>query len=182
VTENEIILNGALSGESRVIDFLYDKYALQLRYFAYKYLNSNSEVDDILQEAFVGLWENRKRIVSELMAKGFLYKYIRNEAVTRLRKRDVKKRFEKFHNFEESEESFLGNLIEAEVLHNLSQAISSLPDSCRTICLMSLKGMKLQEISEKLNISVNTVKKQKSISNARIRKIMEELFLFLISI
>ncbi len=182
MTENEIILNGALSGESRVIDFLYDKYALQLRYFAYKYLNSNSEVDDILQEAFVGLWENRKRIVSELMAKGFLYKYIRNEAVTRLRKRDVKKRFEKFHNFEESEESFLGNLIEAEVLHNLSQAISSLPDSCRTICLMSLKGMKLQEISEKLNISVNTVKKQKSISNARIRKIMEELFLFLISI
>ncbi len=72
MTENEIILNGALSGESRVIDFLYDKYALQLRYFAYKYLNSNSEVDDILQEAFVGLWENRKRIVSELMAKGFL--------------------------------------------------------------------------------------------------------------
>jgi len=182
MTESEIIFDGVLSGESRVINFLYDKYALQLRYFAYKYLNDNSEVDDILQEAFVSLWENRKRIISEPMAKGFLYKYIRNEAVTRLRKRNVKNRFEKLYRQDEPEEPFLRNIIEAEVLHNLAQAIGNLPSSCREICLMSLKGMKLQEISEKLNISINTVKKQKSISNARIRKIMEELFLLLISV
>ncbi len=182
MTENDIILNGTLSGESRVINFLYDKYAVQLRYFAFKYLNNNSDVDDILQEAFVSLWENRKRITSEQMAKGFLYKYIRNEAVTKLRKRDVKRRFEMLHPINEYEDSFLENIIESEVLNNLSQAINSLPSSCRTICLMSLQGMKLQEISEKLNVSINTVKKQKSISNARIRKIMEEIFLLLISI
>jgi len=182
VNENEIIFNGALSGESYVINFLYDKYALQLRYFAYKYLKNNSEVDDLLQEAFVSLWENRKRITSEQMAKGFLYKYIRNESVTKLRKRDVKKRFENQHSSIEYEDSFFENIIESEVLNNLSQAINSLPDSCRKICLMSMQGMKLQEISEKLNVSINTVKKQKTISNAKIRKIMEELFLLLITI
>lgn len=37
--------------------YLYEKYGITLRYFAIKYINDQDIISDIIQDAFVRLWE-----------------------------------------------------------------------------------------------------------------------------
>ena len=60
-----------------------------------------------------------------------------------------------------------------EVEKKIHQAISTLPERCREIFVMSkLKGMKYREIAESLGISQNTVEGQMAIA---LKKLREEL-------
>ena len=52
----DIIQEFARGGE-RAFRVLYDRYAVALRYFAAKYLNEDTMSDDVVQDAFVDLWE-----------------------------------------------------------------------------------------------------------------------------
>lgn len=57
----------------------------------------------------------------------------------------------------------------------LSEAIDSLPPKCREVFLSSrVDGLKYREISERYNISVNTVENQMSIALKKIRIILKE--------
>ena len=54
--EVDIILEFARGGE-KAFRVLYDKYAVALRYFAAKYVSDEDVIEDVLQDAFVALWE-----------------------------------------------------------------------------------------------------------------------------
>ena len=44
-------------GDEKAFRVLYDKYVVALRYFAAKYLNEDTMIDDVVQDAFVDLWD-----------------------------------------------------------------------------------------------------------------------------
>ncbi len=134
----------------------FENFYPSLCLFAHKY-NKDHEVSlDIVQEAFVYIWNKNEDLNSLNSVKAYLYKYVKNRSLNYFR--DSERR--KILNFEQldSEIFFRDNLIEEETYQIIYDAIKMLPPQGQKVIEYSLDGLKIQEIAEKLNISTNTVK------------------------
>ena len=77
---------------------------------------------------------------------------------------------------EDDTESALNAIIEEEVHREIIAAIDKLPPERRRVVELSMVGYSQEEIAEKLNISVNTVKTQKRKAYAFLREELQHLF------
>ncbi len=146
------------------VESLFSLYYARLCYFAFKMIGEREAAEDLVQEAFVKLWERQDDFTSELSAKTFLYVTVRNACLNRIRHEEVEKKYIKAHNSEEvEEEKGLQQIIQAEVLGEIHNAIEALPQGCRQVLKLAyFEGLKNHEIAEQLGISVNTIKTQKA--------------------
>ena len=160
---------------------IYDKYAPSLRYFAAKYLDNSEPVDDIVQEALILLWENRKNFFVENAVKAYLYRVVQTNCLNIIRHQKVKGRYAEFSKQKEDYEIFLDNVLETEIFQVLLMVFDELPPACKEAYRLSLDGLRHEEIADKLNITVNTVKKHKNNANhymrARMKHILELMLL-----
>ncbi len=145
-----------------------------LAYFAFKILDSRSEAEDIVQDAFIKYWNQRDEISDDLQAiKGYLYTSVKNSCFNVLRHRSVLEKY-LYHTSGNGmiyEKDALEILLEAETLALVFKAIDTLPPVCRQITRMSyLQGKKNEEIASELGISVNSVKTHKQRAAQLLRK------------
>ena len=95
-------------GDEKAFRVLYDKYVVALRYFAAKYLNEDTMIDDVVQDAFVDLWEKRADFRGEYAVKAYLYKAVRNDCLNLMRHQQVEDKYARRVVMEgEDSESFL---------------------------------------------------------------------------
>lgn len=73
--------------------YLYDKYAATLRYFSAKYVDDDATIEDIVQDAFLNLWEKRNEFKTESTIKTYLYKIVRSFSVDTIRRRNIANRY-----------------------------------------------------------------------------------------
>ena len=158
--ELDIIIDFS-QGDEKAFRVLYDKYAVALRYFAAKYLNEDTMIDDVVQDAFVDLWEKRADFRGEYAVKAYLYKAVRNDCLNLMRHQQVEDKYAR-RVVTEGEDS--------ESFQTLSDVFNELPPACKEVYQMSLDGKSHEEIAQTLNISVNTVKKHKNNANHYMRE------------
>jgi RNA polymerase sigma-70 factor (family 1) len=134
----------------------FESFYPSLCLFANKYTRDHEAALDIVQEAFVYIWNKKGDVDSINSAKAYLFKYVRNRSLNYLRDHEKQKSL----NFEQldSEIFFRDNLIEEETYRTIYDAIKNLPPQGQRVIELSLDGYKNQEIADELNISVNTVK------------------------
>jgi len=163
--------------------YLYDKYAATLRYFAAKYIDDDATIEDVIQDAFLNLWEKRNDLKTENTIKAYLYKIVRSFSVDTIRRRNIANRYaEKMIQEKDDQEFFLENIVEAEVFQMLHTVFNELSPACREVYQLSLHGKSHEEISLLLNISVNTVKKHKNNANHYMRERLKHVLSFLLYI
>lgn len=177
--EREVIIRFK-AGEENAFHWLYGKYAAVLRYFAAKYISDPDTVEDVVQDAFVNLWERRKGFESEVSIKSWLYKSVRNDCLNVLRHQQVHQKYSLYEQDKDHSESFLDHVFEAEVFKILLSVFNELPPACRQVYKMSLEGMKHEEIARKLNISVNTVKKHKNNANHFLQSRLKDILIYML--
>lgn len=126
----------------------------------------DEEAEDIVQEVFSILWERRLDFDSESQLSTYLYRSVRNAAISWQRHENVKERYrdaaskspdENIPEVDVREEK----LRKEEVYRQLMLCIDELPPRQREIFLKCMEGKKNSEIAEQLNISAETVKVQK---------------------
>ena len=167
------------AGEETAFRVVYDKYVSMLRYFGGKYLADERQVEDVLQDTFVSLWEGRSRFMDEMAIKSFLYTGVKNRCLNILRHEKIRQQYaEKFT--EEPWEDFLEKVIETELFEMLHRVFEELPPACKAVYQLSLEGKRHEEIARELDISVNTVKKYKNNANHYMRNRIKELNLLLL--
>lgn len=147
-------------GDQQIFQQLYYKYFDALFLFGSKYVCNSAIVEDIVQDSFMKSWTQRKSFFHESPFKAFLYTSVKNACLNHLAHEKVKMKFEE-KAIVESKSFFHNNIIEEEVYKHIRDSINKLPESARKIYMLSLQGVKNNEIAEDLNISVNTVKTQK---------------------
>ena len=126
--------------------------------------------EDIVQEQFVYIWENRKRLGNIQLLKLYLYKAVKNKSINHLKKQFS--RVTKYDTENIAESYLTGNLPDPEEIlknkelgHMLNKAFAQLPEKCRIIFTMKKVGeLTNKEIANKLNISVKTVENQMTIA------------------
>ncbi len=171
-------------GDPAAFRGIFELYYKRICAFGYRYIPDASEVEDIIQDAFLSLWERRKDFEHQDTIKSFLYTTARNKCLNHLKHKKVIRKHEAPLIKElESDQFFTDHVIEEEVFSQLHKEIKMLPEASQEIMILSLKGKKIKEIAQQLGISENTVKTQKKLAYAKLRtKLSSDLMGILLGI
>ena len=181
--ESQITTNFWGQDSDKAFRYLYDKYASTLRYFSAKYVDDDATIEDVVQDAFLNLWEKRNEFKTESTIKAYLYKIVRSFSVDTIRRRNIANRYaEKIVLEKEDQEFFLENIVESEVFQMIQTVFNELSPSCREVYQLSLHGKSHEEISQLLDISINTVKKHKNNANHYMRERLKHVLSLLLSL
>lgn len=160
-------------GKSDYVSYnkLFERHYACLCQYVYSLLMDKNDAEDVVQDLFLTLWKNRERIEIKENVSGYLYKAAKHLALNHLRSKVH------FNNLSESQDQFSyeDNTVESEEFRiALYGCIDHLPDRCREVLLLHrIKGMKQKEISEKLEITVKTIKNQIWSSLQKLKRCLE---------
>jgi RNA polymerase sigma-70 factor (ECF subfamily) len=143
-------------------------------------LQNDEEAKDIVQEVFTTLWVKASDQTIQPPLAAFLYTVTRNKILDQLKHSKVKARYMASLKLEMESQTELPDCFvrQRDLARQIEKEIQALPPKMREVFELSRKSyMSHREISEQLNISDKTVKKQ--VSNAlQILKVKLEMFLF----
>ncbi|NJK86946.1 MAG: sigma-70 family RNA polymerase sigma factor [Bacteroidales bacterium] len=75
--EKELILR-LIENDTKAFEIIYYHYVEKVYHFALKYLKNTSEAEEIIQEVFTKIWDNRKMINPELSFNSYLLTIVKN--------------------------------------------------------------------------------------------------------
>jgi len=162
--------------EDTLFQVLFDRYYLQLCRFAAKYLSESEGQEDVVQDAFAKLWQQRLYFKKQKIVRNFLYVTVRNQCLNICKHRKVIKKYISYTSKEKFKERYSKSEdIRKKRIDKIHIALQELPESCKLIMRMGyIQGMKNKEIAEDLYISVNTVKTQKKRGIKKLRYLLLE--------
>jgi RNA polymerase sigma-70 factor (family 1) len=168
--------NGDKESYRTIFNLLYPVMCL----FARKFINDYDDAEDVVQEVFVELWNQRAKFESLEQIKAFLYLSIRNRCINFIKHTNIKRKYVQTVK-PDTDTSFDDFVVEAEVAQNLNNAINSLPEQQKQVMILSIQGLKNEEIAQSMRISINTVKLYKKNAYQQLRiKLGPTLFLLLL--
>jgi len=127
-------------------------------------LKTEEAAEEIVQDVFLKLWQNRSRFTDIENHKAFLFRMASNKTLDALKKLSTEKgmlmRLQQ--NLKQQEEDNTGEFLDFKESEKLvTKAIAQLPTQRQVIYKLSRhEGLSYDEIAERLNISRNTVRNQ----------------------
>jgi RNA polymerase sigma-70 factor (ECF subfamily) len=106
--------------------------------FTCKFLGNDAAAKDIVQDAFIYLWDKRSRIQSIPSAKSYLYKHVQNRSLNYIR--DNKFLTNTVEENKLSDNSFQQAVIESETYNLLYKEIRKLSSQEQKVIELSLSG------------------------------------------
>lgn len=135
----------------------------QLLRYALKFVHRHDVASDIVQDAFMKLWENRNSIFITVSLHAYLHKVIYNLCLNYLEQMKIRaghhemiyaELLEKELDFYKEETS----LMQQEMSDRMAQLVQELPPDYKEVVELSrYEGLKNKEIAEKLKIPLRTV-------------------------
>lgn len=132
----------------------------RLYFFAFSIIHDAENAKDIVSDAFHETWENhRDKVSNSQLMVSFLHVCIRNSCLDYLRRQHVSQRYEEYvlNNLNEIDDQ--DSAEREERMSRVLRSIEELPPQTRNVfkkCF--LDGKKYKEVSEEMNISINTIK------------------------
>lgn len=162
--------------DARVLKSLFDDFYVPLCLFVGRYLPHTGEAEDIAQECFIRLWQQRGEFRFLHQVKSFLYKTARNRALNALEHRRVEDAYVHRELEKGSEAFFRDHVIEEETYRMLRNAIDRLPEQTRRVMILALEEHDNKEIAARLQIAEGTVHSLKKIAYKRLREDLKDYF------
>ena len=149
-----------INGDQSALEELFNYYYPRLYNFSKSFLKIEDGIDDVLQEVFIKIWQNRESIKKTDTFNSYVFTITKNLLLNELRrklndsktKNEIQNRSlaEEYHQFEQIEFK--------ELKEKLDFEIENLPENQKEIFILSRKeGLSHKEIAEKLKISTKTV-------------------------
>lgn len=161
-TEQELVI---LLGKNSPVAFqkLFDRYSQKIYRFSLSYLKSDAEAEEIVQEVFMKLWENRGKLKSDKSFKSYLFTIAFNAIKKKFNQKmkNEKYKHDLFQWLNEEKPSLESRLDFETLLEKLDLLIGQLPGKRKAIFLQRKKeGKSIQDIAAEMGISPKTVKNQ----------------------
>jgi RNA polymerase sigma-70 factor (family 1) len=160
---------------------LYHLFHKRLHYFALALVKTKEAAEEVVEDVFIRLWNQRKDILQINNLKIYLYTATKNTALNYLSKKARESMVEPFDNIDialqDTGISPEQIMITRETYRNIRQAVDSLPPRCKMIFkLVREDGLRYKEVAEILNISINTIDAQMAIAVQRIAEAVRRDF------
>ncbi len=151
-------------GNVLAFDSLFQVYSPKLYGFALKYLKNETDAEELVQEVFVIVWENRQILKSELSFKSYLFTIALNKIRKHFNQKATSLRYIETLNYESevTDSQLIQDNFES-VLQQINLIIEQMPQRRREIFVKSkLEGKSSKEIAIELDITTGTVDNQVS--------------------
>ncbi len=161
--DDQHLVQSLQKGNVAAFDSLFEIYSPKLYGFALKYFKNEENAEELVQEVFVKVWENRQSLKSEHSFKSYLFTIALNQIRKYFNKKAVALRYIESlqHNPEFLEQSSTNDY--ESVLSQIYLIIDRMPPRRREIFIKSkLEGKSAKEVAAELNISTGTVDNQVS--------------------
>ncbi len=158
--ELDIVLLQLAESNPAAIEELYNYYYPRLYNFSKSFLKLDDGIDDILQEVFIRIWQNRNKINTSETFNSFIFTITKNLLLNELRSRfSNQKMKEKVGKLAVPiEYSFIEQSEYHDLKEKVDRSINELPVRQKEIFTLSrINGFSHKEIAEKLNITTKTV-------------------------
>ena len=148
--------------EEKTYNLLFDTHSKTLFNFIYYKSGDIEQAEDIVQDAFIKLWDNCSNVVFE-KAKSFLFTVARNLFLNQVAHQKIVLQHRSNLPPDRTNETPEFLMEEQEFMVKLKKAIADLPEKQREVFLLSrIDKKKYSEISEMLGITVKAVEKRMS--------------------
>jgi len=147
------------AGDIQAFEALYRAYWHRLYAFAFRYVRSKEDAEDVTQEVFLRIWRGREHWVPAGAVRNYLYLSVRNAARDRMARVVVAERWRVRQVAATSETQ--PNLESAELAAVVEQALAELPPKRAAVCRLRLiDGLSYAEIAHRLDVGEKTVETQ----------------------
>ena len=163
---------------------LYRNYYPALCNYAVQITHNEINVEDIVQECLISLWDSSVSFPNVRTLTSWLYKAVYTRSLNSLRDqtRTNKLHLSFWDTMQETqmEEEAVDMAIEEELLHKFRSILTRLSPQQQKIMQLSIDGKKVKEVAQILNISENAVKMQKKRAYSTIRQELGECWSILL--
>lgn len=153
------------SNDEKAFKELFELFYPPLCLYAKRYIDDRTIREDIVQDVFASLWEERAKMAIETSIRSYLVVCVKNQCISYLRRENY---MQQYVNSQIEKNAYC--LSDANDIHLLTElqellekSLSRLPETYRIVFEMNrLEGKSFDEIAEALSISVRTAKRYKS--------------------
>jgi len=172
--DNQKLKKKFIKGNKRAFDTIYSDYSSAMYSVCLRYTKNTDEAADILQNAFIKIYENRKSFNPQFELGSWIKRIVINTAINHYNKNKKMVLVQDESYFETEVESTVEVESSNDLKNTLMNTINLLPDGYRTIFnLYVFENLTHQEIATHLNISVNTSKSQLSRARKMLKTTLE---------
>ncbi len=151
------IWNDIKKGNKGALKQLHDRYFNQMCLYALKSIGESGEVEEIVSDCFIEIWENRNKIEIKSSVKYYIFLMLRHNIIDFHRKN--KFLIESIEQIPEPAQEEVFD--EQQEYAALFSVLEQLPSQRRRILELAIfDSLSYSEIAQKLEISKNTVKTQ----------------------
>jgi len=147
-------------GDKKAFEKLYLKYKENLCRYCFSIISDSGAAEDLVQDAFIKVWENRESIYPDMSFSSFIFTLVHNNSVSYIRKHHTEQIIinKLYTEYSTQDESILSGIISGEYELFFDKITENLPPKRKLTFLLSReKGLSHKEIAKQLGISINTV-------------------------
>jgi RNA polymerase sigma-70 factor, ECF subfamily len=144
-------------GDIKAFEMTFKQLYQPLVHYSHTIVKDLDEAEDIVQQAFVGIWQKRDIIKIDTSFKSYLYRAVYNASLNWVKHHNVRQM-----HFSEvqavSQKTGDDHHFKNDLQNKVDWALEQLPEQCAKVFKLSrFEHMKYQEIANALDISVKTV-------------------------
>ena len=154
------IIRRIRQGDIQQFETLFRSSYVSLVRYAKSLIKDHDNAEEIVQDLFFRLWQNKENLNIESSLNGYLFRSVHNSCLHFIEHQKVvaKHTFEMSYETEESSAGSDDSINYKELQEKIARILERLPEKCGKIfCMSRFDGLKYSEIAEKLSISVKTV-------------------------
>jgi RNA polymerase sigma-70 factor (ECF subfamily) len=161
--DDEKLLALLKNGDSKSFEVLYQRYHKRVYAYALKLLPSTQDAEEIVQNVFLAVWNQRNSLDFVSSFNLYIFGIVRHLVYRFIKQKVNYEAYAAYVLYSKTEYAFVTDddvaYKELEQLYN--KLIEQLPERRKEIFLLSRKyNLSYREISERLNISENTIDTQ----------------------
>ena len=177
-TDKELV-QSLKSGDHQAFERLFIRYGQKLFAFSNSYLRSENDAEEIVQDVFLKIWDNRLSLKTDTSFQSYLFTIAFNA---------IKKSFNKKAKDETYHHDVLDAIYNNDqptdfeasyqvLIEKLNDVIQRLPERRKLIFIQRKKeGKSIKQIAEDLDISVKTVENQITEAIKQIKRELQQDF------
>ncbi len=180
ITGTRKLVRQLRKGNVSAFNLIFKNYNQKVFNFCLQLLKKQQDAEEVTQEVFTALWQNRERMAVNTSLSAYIYSIARNHIYNIYRKSFYIQAYIEYLNVNEKKPELF---TEDEVLYNelnrfLNEAIEDLPPKRKEVFKLSrFDGLTYKEIAERMKISENTVDVQIRKALGFLRNAFEDYYL-----
>lgn len=177
---DKTILVALRDGNLEAFEKVFHSFADRIYYFSMRYLRNQHDAEEIVQEVFLKIWENRHNINVDLSFSGYLFTIARNTVFNQNRKKVNEQAYVEYvkHALSLTSNKTENDLIYNDIQDIVNKVVEDLPPQRKLVYKMSReKGLSYREIAESLSLSERTVEAHIRLALKTITEVVDRQFI-----